>query len=96
MLTLIPISVRDATAFVARVHRHHDPPRGAIFCIACGDDAGTIHAVAMVVPSVWKLCGGVRRLWCRSRGFLGLRGQRSRCRRKGCELQGEAVERRAF
>ena len=48
MLTLIPISVRDATAFVARVHRHHDPPRGAIFCVACGDDAGTIHAVAMV------------------------------------------------
>jgi hypothetical protein len=47
-LSLVPISIRDATAFVARTHRHHDPPRGAIFAVAVADESGTIRGVAMV------------------------------------------------
>lgn len=33
-LDLVPISIRDASAFVAQHHRHHRPPRGAIFAVA--------------------------------------------------------------
>jgi hypothetical protein len=54
MLTLIPISVRDATAFVARVHRHHDPPRGVIFAVAVAE-GGTVRAVAMVGRPVARM-----------------------------------------
>lgn len=35
MLTLQPISIRDASAYVARWHRHHIPPRGGLFAVAC-------------------------------------------------------------
>ena len=33
-LTLCPISISDAKLFVARVHRHHLPPQGALFAVA--------------------------------------------------------------
>jgi hypothetical protein len=48
MLSLLPISIRDAAAYVRDVHRHHDPPRGAIFAIAVADDRAAIRGVAMV------------------------------------------------
>ena len=34
MLTLTPINLSDAGAFVARVHRHHKPPQGGLFAVA--------------------------------------------------------------
>lgn len=39
-LLLVPISLRDASAFVAAHHRHHPAPRGGKFAIgvAAGDD----------------------------------------------------------
>lgn len=36
-LTLQPITQREAFAFIAEHHRHHDPPRGAKFAIGCND-----------------------------------------------------------
>jgi hypothetical protein len=33
-LTLVPISVRDARAFIERVHRHHRAPQGAKFAVS--------------------------------------------------------------
>jgi hypothetical protein len=53
-VNLVPISIRDATAFVARVHRHHDAPRGAIFAVAVADDTG-VRAVAMVGRPVARM-----------------------------------------
>ena len=46
-LSLIPITLREASAFVARLHRHHKPPQGGIFAIgvAAGD---TVRGVAIV------------------------------------------------
>lgn len=32
-LELVPVSLRDASAFVLRHHRHHPPPRGGKFAI---------------------------------------------------------------
>jgi hypothetical protein len=34
-LRITPITIRDAKQFVAEVHRHHKPPAGAIFAVAC-------------------------------------------------------------
>lgn len=34
-LTLVPITLREACAYIERHHRHHDPPRGCIVCVAC-------------------------------------------------------------
>jgi len=33
-VTLVPITLREANAFVERVHRHHGPSRGCRFCLA--------------------------------------------------------------
>lgn len=33
-LTIVPCSIREASAFVEAIHRHHKPPRGGIFAVA--------------------------------------------------------------
>ena len=35
MLSLVPVSLKDANAFVAEHHRHHKPTRGHKFSIGC-------------------------------------------------------------
>jgi hypothetical protein len=47
-LTIVPISFREASAFVERYHRHHKPSRGVRFCMAVSDEAGEIRGVSMV------------------------------------------------
>lgn len=47
MLRVVPITQREAKAFVAAVHRHHKPPAGSVFCIAVAVD-DTVVGVAMV------------------------------------------------
>jgi hypothetical protein len=37
-LTMRPISIRDATAYCARWHRHLNPPRGALFALSAYRD----------------------------------------------------------
>lgn len=37
-LRVVPCSIRQASGFVAQHHRHHKPPRGALFALACMDD----------------------------------------------------------
>jgi hypothetical protein len=44
---IVPCTVRDANAFVARTHRHHGPVLGARFALGCGDRRG-LHGVAIV------------------------------------------------
>lgn len=46
-MIVVPVSIRDASAFVAQHHRHHRPPRGAIFAVAVAVDA-VIVGVALV------------------------------------------------
>jgi hypothetical protein len=36
-LVAVPITMREAMAFVARHHRHHRPPRSGVFAIGCSD-----------------------------------------------------------
>ena len=47
MLTLVPISLADANAFVARHHRHHKPVTGHKFSIGCMEN-GALVGVAIV------------------------------------------------
>ena len=47
MLQLIPVSLKDANAFVAAHHRHHKPVTGHKFSIGCECD-GQLVGVAIV------------------------------------------------
>lgn len=53
-MELKPISVRSASQFVAQHHRHHDPPRGAKFCLAAWHQ-GELVGVAMVGRPVSRM-----------------------------------------
>jgi hypothetical protein len=46
-LSIVPITQREALAFVERLHRHHKPPRGSVFQLAASNGT-TIVGVAMV------------------------------------------------
>jgi hypothetical protein len=46
-LSLVPITLAEANAFVAEHHRHHKPSRGCISCVACALE-GRIVGVAIV------------------------------------------------
>lgn len=46
-LYLVPVTIREAKAFVARHHRHHPPPQGALWAHGVAE-AGAIVGVAMV------------------------------------------------
>ena len=37
-LVLVPITLRDARPLVARLHRHHAPPQGGLWAVACARD----------------------------------------------------------
>lgn len=47
MLTLTPVSLAEANAFVAEYHRHHKPTVGHKFSIGCSED-GRLVGVAIV------------------------------------------------
>lgn len=45
---MLPISLRDANAFVLTYHRHSGQVRGCKFCVAVVDDLDVVHGVAIV------------------------------------------------
>jgi len=47
MLSLVPVSLKEANAFVAEYHRHHKPTRGHKFSIGC-EAEGRLVGVAIV------------------------------------------------
>lgn len=47
MLTLIPVSLKEANAFVAEHHRHHKPVTGHKFSLGCTQE-GQLVGVAIV------------------------------------------------
>lgn len=46
MLQIIPLTFREASAFVAKYHRHNKPPRGCKFCIGVIDSNKHLRGVA--------------------------------------------------
>ena len=47
-LDVVPVTFRQASAFVVQLHRHHDAPRGTRFCLGVEDETGLLRGVAMV------------------------------------------------
>lgn len=45
-LTVVPITLREARAFIEKLHRHNKPPRGWKFGIGLRDDTGELVGVA--------------------------------------------------
>ena len=60
-IILVPIKQKDAKSFVAKHHRHHKPPLGSIFQIACsvgGEIVGVIivgRPVARLLDDGWTV-----------------------------------------
>jgi hypothetical protein len=54
MLDLVPVTLREAAAFIAAHHRHHDPPRGCLFCVGVASE-GAIVGVAVVGRPVSRM-----------------------------------------
>lgn len=54
-LHLVPVSFRDARAFVAMWHRHNQPPQGMKFAVGVADEAGVLRGVAIVGRPVAQL-----------------------------------------
>ena len=55
MLTVTPIDIAEANAFVSSHHRHHKPVRGAKFAIAVSDQSSTVRGVAIVGRPVARM-----------------------------------------
>lgn len=47
-LTIVPCTIQDANAYVADVHRHHDPTVSGLFALAVVDEGGGLRGVAIV------------------------------------------------
>lgn len=54
-LHLAPVRFRDAAAFVAMWHRHHQAPVGMVFAVGAADAGGVLHGVAIVGRPVARL-----------------------------------------
>lgn len=54
-LTIVPMTLRAANAFVGEHHRHHKTVRGCCFSIGVQDDAGVLRGVAIVGRPVARM-----------------------------------------
>jgi len=54
VLTIQPINLREACAFVKEHHRHHKAPRGCLFCVAV-NDGERVRGVAIVGRPVSRM-----------------------------------------
>lgn len=53
-LQIVPCTLREASAYVARVHRHHPPPQGGLFAVAVAA-ADQVCGVAIVGRPVARM-----------------------------------------
>jgi hypothetical protein len=47
-LTIVPLTQREAIAYVEQHHRHHKPSRGDVFRVGVADESGDVRGLAMV------------------------------------------------
>jgi len=59
-LCVVPVELKEANAFIAALHRHHQPVIGHRFSIGCADESGELHGVAVVGRPVARLAGHPR------------------------------------
>ena len=58
MISLQPITFREATEFIKKHHRHHQPPVGMKFCIAVSDGKTVVGVVTVGRPVARMLDDG--------------------------------------
>lgn len=58
MLTLQPITFREACAFIRKHHRHHKPPQGHLFSVAVNDGEKVVGVVVIGRPVARMLQDG--------------------------------------
>lgn len=54
-LTIVPLPLDEANAFVKQHHRHHKPVPGHKFSLGVADEAGTVRGVAIVGRPVSRM-----------------------------------------
>lgn len=54
MLEIVPITLREASAYVEQHHRHHKPPQGALFAVAVSNGEA-ICGVAIIGKPVARM-----------------------------------------
>lgn len=74
-LEVVPIKQAEAKAFVAQKHRHHKPPVGSVFQIACAKDDEIVGVAMVGRPVARKLDDG----WCLEVNRLCTDGTRNAC-----------------
>ena len=58
-LTVTPMDLSEANAFVEEHHRHNSPVPGAKYALAVSDESGAVRGVAIVgIPKARMLCDG--------------------------------------
>lgn len=58
-LRVVPCTQRQAKAYVAQYHRHHQPPQGGLFALACLDDERLCGVVIVGRPVARRLDDGL-------------------------------------
>jgi hypothetical protein len=59
-LHVLPVELKEANAFIAAMHRHHQPVIGHRFSLGCVDDSGLLHGVCVIGRPVARLAGKPR------------------------------------
>ncbi len=75
MLEIVPIKQDEAKEFVKQVHRHHKPPLGSIFQIACATHGKIVGVVIVGRPVSRHLDNG----WCLEVNRLATDGTKNAC-----------------
>jgi len=50
MIEVVPVTLREARAYVLKHHRHHLPPQGGLFAIAASDGTSIVGVVIVGRP----------------------------------------------
>lgn len=57
-LEVVPMTLREARAYVDRIHRHHRAPQGGLFAIGAAEDDEIVGVVIVGMPVARMLADG--------------------------------------
>jgi hypothetical protein len=75
MLTAVPMTLREADAYVDAMHRHHKAPQGGLFAIGASDGDAIVGVVIVGKPVARMLADG----WTCEVTRLATDGSRNAC-----------------
>lgn len=74
-MTVVPMTLREARIYVARVHRHHKPPQGGLFAVGLAEGEEVVGVVIVGMPVARMLADG----WTCEVTRLATDGSRNAC-----------------